>query len=47
MKTGEKYSRISQRIWPNQHAFLRKHAKKNKISEGEALRSIINSFMNN
>lgn len=45
MKKGETYTRISQRIMPSHHAFIKKYAKKNKISEGEALRTIISSFM--
>ena len=43
----ETLSRISSRITKEQHQYIKKFAKKNKLTEGEALRAIIAGFIKN
>lgn len=43
----EALKRINSRIEPSQFKFIKNYAKKNEMTEGEALRSILESFINN
>lgn len=44
-KKVEKMIRLSTRVLPAQFAFLKKHAKRLKFTEGETLRSILQEFI--